>query len=179
MIRKSLEELKKTPEILKSAEAAFRSAPVTFNAKKKALQENLESQRQELKSHSEALIELAKAQVESAKSQLDSAKSTGQKRLWNFETNALEAVEAFLGKADETVIAKWANALEDRVTERLETVTFPAIENYDALNAKAVIKSLNGLTWLELLKVARHEQLTKDRKTVLKAVGSALQTLQN
>jgi chromosome segregation ATPase len=179
MIRKSLEELKKAPEVLKNAEAAFKSAPVTFNAKKKALQENLEAQRQELKSQSEALIELAKAQIDCAKSQLNSAKSTGQKRLWNFETNTLEAVEAFLGKADETVVAKWANALEDRVTERLESVTFPAIENYDALNAKDVIKGLKGLNWLALLKVARYEQLTKDRKTVLKAVESALKTLQN
>lgn len=179
MIRKSLEEFKKAPKVLKNAEAVLKNAPVAFTKKRKALQENLESQRQELKSHSEALIELAKVQIEGAKSQLDSAKSTGQKRLWNFETNALEAVEAFLGKADETVVAKWANALEDRVTERLESVTFPAIENYDSLNAKAVVKSLSGLTWLELLKVARHEQLTKDRKTVLKAVESALQTLQN
>jgi hypothetical protein len=172
MIRKSLEEIKKAPEVLKNA-------PEVLSLKKKALQENLLAQRQELKSQSDALLELAKAQLNNAKSQLDTAKSNGQGRLWNLETNALEAVEAFLGKADETAIAKWANALEDRVTKRLETVTLPAIENYDNLNAKDTIKALNGLGWLGLLKVARYEQLTKDRKTVLKAVESALAGLQN
>jgi septum formation inhibitor MinC len=165
MISKVVEDIKNAPESIKNA-------PQILHARKEVLQGNLKAQKQQLQERGEALIS-------KAKSQINAAKNSGQERWWNLETSALEAAEGLLGKADETVLAKWANGLEDLVTKRLDAVTLPGIENFDALNAKDTIKSLKGLDWLELLKVARYEQLTKDRKTVLKAVEGALNGLQN
>jgi len=165
MISKVVEDIKKAPESIKNA-------PQAFNARKEALHGDLQAQKKQLQERGEALISKAKLQIKTAK-------NSSQERWWTLETNALEAAEGFLGKADETVLAKWANGLEDLVTKRLDAVTLPSVENYDLLNAKDTIKALRGLDWLELLKVARYEQLTKDRKTVLQAVEAELEALQN
>lgn len=164
MISKVVEDIKKAPESIKNA-------PQAFSARKESLQDDLQAQKKQLQEKGEALLSKAKLQ-------LKSAKHHSQERWWNLETSALEAAEGFLGKADETVLAKWANGLEDLVTKRLDAVTLPAIENIESLNAKDTIKALKGLDWLELLKVARYEQLTKDRKTVLQAVEAELEALQ-
>jgi len=164
MISKVMEDIKKAPESIKNA-------PQAFHTRKESLQDNLQTQKQQLQAKGEELINKARFQI-------NQAKNSGQERWWTLETSALEAAEDLLGKADETKLARWTNALEDLVTKRLDAVTMPAIENYDELNAKDTIKAVRGLDWLELLKVARYEQLTKDRKTVLEAVEAELKTIQ-
>ena len=157
----------KVVEDLKSAQESLKNAPKALNEKKDALQENLTAQRVQLQEKGEALIEKARKQVAVAK-------NNGQERLWNLETRALETAEDLLGRADDTKLAKWTTGLEDLVTKRLDSVTVPNVEGYDSLNAKDTIKAIKTLDWLELLKVARYEQLTRNRKTVLEAVENAL-----
>ena len=163
--------ISKVVEDLKTAQENLKKAPKALNNKKDALQENLTAQKVQLQEKGEALLAKAKRQVQTAK-------NSGQERLWTLETSALEAAEGLLGKADETKLAKWTASLEDLVTKRLDTVTAPSIEGYDTLNAKATIKAVKGLDWLELLKVARYEQMTRNRKTVLGAVESELEAIQ-
>ena len=157
----------KVVEDIKSAQESIRNAPKALSEKKDALQESLSEQRNDLQERLNALIERLRRQVMAMR-------NSGQERVWNFETTALEAVEGMLAKGDDTPIEKLTSSLEDLVTRRLDVVTAPRIENYDALNAKESIRALRGLDWLDLLKVARYEELTRNRKTVLQAVERAL-----
>ena len=158
----------KVVEDIKSAQESIRNAPKALSEKKDALQESLTEQRNDLQERLNALVERLRRQVMAMR-------NSGQERVWNFETTALEAIEGMLAKGDDTPIEKLTSSLEDLVTRRLDTVTAPRIENYDALNAKDSIRALRGLDWLDLLKVARYEELTRNRKTVLQAVERALE----
>ena len=159
--------INKVVEDIKSAQESIRKAPKALNEKKEALQESLTEQRNDLQVRVNALVERLRRQV-------TAVRHNGQERVWSFETNALEAVEGMLSKGDDTRLEKLTSGLEDLVTRRLDAVTAPRIENYDDLNAKDSIRALRGLDWLDLLKVARYEELTRNRKTVLQAVERAL-----
>ena len=160
----------KVVEDIKSAQESIRNAPKVLNEKKEALQESLTEQRNDLQERVNALVERLRRQV-------TAVRNNGQERVWTFETNALEAVEGMLSKGDDTRLEKLTSSLEDLVTRRLDAVTVPRIESYDELNAKDSIKALRGLDWLDLLKVARYEELTRNRKTVLQAVERTLEGL--
>jgi hypothetical protein len=103
----------------------------------------------------------------------------GRERLWDLETRALTRAEDLLERAEGLpVVSRVAHPVERLVSERLTAVTAPPIEDYDALNARNAALAVRGLGRVDLLKVRRHEQATKDRKTVYKAIDRELAHLE-
>ena len=160
----------KVVEDIKSAQESIRNAPKALNEKKQALHGSLSQQRTDIQDRANSLVLKLKKQI-------TVVRNSGQERVWSFETNALEAVEGVLAKGDHTRIERLTSGLEDLVTRRLDSVTVPRIEGYDDMNAKNTIRAIRGLDWLDLLKVARYEELTRNRKTVIQAVEHALKGL--
>ncbi len=104
------------------------------------------------------------------------ARSTGQERMWTFQTTALEEVEGWLEHtADLPVIKRVTTPVERLVHDRLEASLALPVEGYDEMNAKTAIRSLRNLDHLDLLRVRRREEDHKARKTVLEAVEKELE----
>ena len=104
-----------------------------------------------------------------------SIRGDGQERIWSLRTDALTRAEGLLEKVDNLpVVNRVATPVEKAVGRRLEALTVPDIEDYDALNARNASLAVRGLDRLELIKVRRYEAANKDRKTVLKAVNKEL-----
>ena len=104
------------------------------------------------------------------------ARVSGLGSLWTAQTSALEAAESFFANAPANipVISKVADVAEKATQERLEAHTRVCLYEYESLNAKQAIKSVSTLNYLELLRVKRLEEATKQRKTVLAAIEKAV-----
>ena len=114
-----------------------------------------------------------------ARQRLHVVRGESETRIWKAQTNTLEQLGGLFEKASEKVpvISRVADAAEKLVKDQLQSVTTPEIENYDELNAKATVKALSDLGRVGLLRVQRHEQANKNRKTVLDAVFKQLEKL--
>ena len=95
--------------------------------------------------------------------------------LYAFEQSALElADEAVERAAGLPLCDRVAKNVEDLLTTARESVTVPAIADYDALNVKQVNAILPTLSYMELLKVESYELANKNRKTVLVGIKGLL-----
>ena len=95
--------------------------------------------------------------------------------LYAFEQSALElADEAVERAAGLPLFDRVAKNVEDLLTTARESVTVPAIADYDALNVKQVNAILPTLSYMELLKVESYELANKNRKTVLVGIKGLL-----
>ena len=114
-----------------------------------------------------------------ARARVLTARGDGAERLWNFQTNTLEAVGAVFEKGhDLPVVGRIADKAVDLVGERLEAHTTPTIEDYDVKSAKDIIKAVKSLTSnTSLVAIRAYETGHKARKTVLKAVDVRISSL--
>ena len=100
-----------------------------------------------------------------ARLQYRKAQFTGTKAVFDAAANTEPKLSALL---DDNRIPK--TPLHSPIIQRIERFNTPIISDYDHLNTKKIIKHLKGMTTWNLLKVDRREQLTKNRKTIFKAV---------
>lgn len=125
----------------------------------------------------EQLTERSREWSTKARKQIETAAGDGQERLWKASTNALERVDGALDRTDEVpVVGLFSRSAHKLVSERLDKLTAPAIDDYDELNARdaiSAIKELDGR--VALAAVRRHEAANKNRKTVLRAIDARLE----
>ncbi len=114
--------------------------------------------------------------VSRARHQAFMARTGGQERIWTLHTTALSEVEDLLQRTAELpVLSRVTTPVERLVAERLEATLAPPLQGYDGMNAKSVRLAVRELDHLGLLRVRRHEQDHKGRKTVLDAVENQLE----
>lgn len=167
MLNTLVEDLKHVPEKLRQAPELLKEAP-----------ERLKEAPERLKAAPQQLKEKGEAAVRAARHQVHLARGEGQERLWELETNALGRAEELLARGkDVPVVSKAVPAAERLVHKALETVTRVPVEGWDALNARDAAHAVRGLNRIDLLRVRRHEQETKDRKTVYRAIDAELERL--
>lgn len=128
----------------------------------------------------EQLSERRRELTHKARTQLNTAAGDSQERLWTLGTGTLERVDAALDRADEVpVIGRISRGAHKLVSNRLDALTRPAIDDYDGLNARDAIQAIRTLeTRVALASVRRHELQNKNRKTVLAAIESRVDALQ-
>ncbi len=114
-----------------------------------------------------------------ARARVLTVRGDGAERLWNLQTNTLEAVGAVLEKGhDLPVVGRIADKAGELVEGRLEVHTTPIIEDYDGKNAKDVIAAVKALTSnTSLVAIRAYETSHKSRKTVLRAVEARIASL--
>jgi len=114
-----------------------------------------------------------------AKLRVHTARHDGAEAVWTFRASTLERVGSVLGKAEDVpVLSKLTGPAAKLVHTRLDALTQPPIEDYDALNAKNLISAIKGLeSRVALASIRRYEAANKARKTVLKAVEARITAL--
>ncbi len=144
------ERLKEVPERLKEVPDRIREAP-----------ERITARRQEVGRR--------------VRGRLSNLRDESEERAWDLERRALEAAEDLLEKAaDLPGMGRVAPSAEKKVQERLQSITQPPIDDYDALNVKRICAALRGMQHVDLAKVSRYEEAHKNRKTVLRGVESEI-----
>jgi hypothetical protein len=99
------------------------------------------------------------------------AGTAGADRLWQLHLDALHGAEALLDKAPTSpIVEKVTTNVREALTNLEGLTTRPPIAGYDELNVREIRQALHDLDHLGLLRIRRHEQTHKARKTVLDAV---------
>jgi hypothetical protein len=99
------------------------------------------------------------------------AGTRGADRLWQLHLDALHGAEVLLDKAPVSPLVEKVTTNVREALSNLEGITTrPPIEGYDDLNVREIRQALHDLDHLGLLRLKRHEQTHKARKTVLDAV---------
>ena len=134
---------------------------------------------EDLKSVPERLAKRPAVLAKRARYRASLLRGESAERLFTVQSDALEKVETLLGKAPERVplVSRVADAAEKAVHERREALTAPPVEGYADMNAKDAIAAVRELDRVDLLKVKRYEEATKDRVTVLRAVSKRFDEL--
>jgi hypothetical protein len=113
--------------------------------------------------------------VGAARNRARVARGRGEEQAFTRGTAALERLEGWLSeRRDIPGLARVVPRAEELVHEGLVRVTALPIADYDTLSAKDVGRALRDLPRVDLLRVRRHEQAGKGRKTVLDAVEREL-----
>ncbi len=120
--------------------------------------------------------ERPKTLVREVRARVHGLRDRGEERWWTFERRALSRMEGALAGAPELpVLGRIADAAENLVHRRRESIEAPPIENYGALNAKDAARAVRALhRRVDLLAMREHEEAGKKRKTVLDALSDAL-----
>lgn len=106
------------------------------------------------------------------------ARGTTTERLHDVRVGALTRVESALDRVDELPVIKVITApARSLAASRLEKATSPAVEDYDALNARDVRSALADLSRIQLVALVRYEAAHKARKTVVAAAEKAISRL--
>ncbi len=100
--------------------------------------------------------------------------ATGETRLFEAQVAALHSAAALAKKATD---ATGLEHIESMIAEIERRTIDPTIDAYDDLNVREVAAKLDGLSRNELLRIQFHERQNKNRKTVIQAVGKALDKL--
>ena len=78
---------------------------------------------------------------------------------------------------------KWPSKLPDNIKKELESfgdkLLASSVEEWTDMNAKTAIKASRDLGLMELLRVRRYEERTKNRKTVLRALNTRIEKHEN
>lgn len=113
--------------------------------------------------------------VGAARTRARVARGRGEEEAFTRGTAALERLESWLNdRRDVPGLARVAPRAGEWVHEGLARVTALPIADYDTLSAKDAVRALRELPRVDLLRVRRHEQAGKARKTVLDAIGREL-----
>ena len=114
--------------------------------------------------------------ISRARHQAFMVRTGGQERLWTLHTTALEEVEGWLGRTVELpVVSRVMVPVERLVHDRLEATVAVPLADYETLNAKSAARAIRDLDHLGLLRVRKHEEANKCRKTVLDAIEAQLE----
>ena len=136
--------------------------------------ERLAEQREKLSSKRTQITYNAKVRAHTVRD--DSAEA-----VWTLRARALSRVGNALDKAhDVPVLGKLTEPAARLVTDRLETLTTPPVEDYDGQNAKTLVSIIRALdSRIALAAIRRYESANKARKTVLAAVEARITALPN
>lgn len=113
--------------------------------------------------------------LQQARDRLARARDESTDRLWHLRVGALERVEGWLDAADDVpALGRVASAAGGLVERRLERLAEVPVDGWAELNARNAIAAVKGLDRRALWAARRQEAATKNRKTVLKAIDTAL-----
>lgn len=103
---------------------------------------------------------------------------TVEVRLWQAQTETLEKVGAWLHETPRA-LGPLTGAAGKLVDKRLGALTTVPVAGYDELNARDASRTVRDLeSRVALLVIRRHEEATKNRKTVLRAVEEQIARLE-
>jgi hypothetical protein len=99
------------------------------------------------------------------------AREQGETSLWKLHLQALERAGELVERASELPVLEKVGPNAKGLLQAVEKVTTaPPFPDYDELNVRKIMGSLHELDRFGLLRVQRHEQSHKNRKTVLDAI---------
>jgi hypothetical protein len=103
-------------------------------------------------------------------------RTDGESRLFDLQVEAIDQGRKLLERAAEVPALQPVQAPAQRWLDALQAALLaPAMEDYDALAVRDVLKGLYLVDHLGLLRIRHHEALHKNRKTILDAIGRELE----
>ena len=115
------------------------------------------------------------AYAHSVTDQLRLARHRSAARVWRRRTQALEQLDDWLDLETDRAVLSWITWPAERAVQRcLHRYTDPPLDNYEARNAKDIIRNIKTLRTISLLRLLSWEQTHKQRKTVIRAAEKEL-----
>jgi hypothetical protein len=103
-------------------------------------------------------------------------RTDGEARLFDLQVGAIDQGRKLLERAAEVPALQPVQAPAQRWFAALQSALLaPAMEDYDALAVRDVLKGLYLIDHIGLLRIRRHEAQHKNRKTILDAIQRELE----